>query len=135
MVGRGAARRRAQILRLRSECAVKPIRGNAGTRLRKLAEGEYDATLLGLAGLQRIDEVAAIASILSPEEMLPAVAQGAIGVECRVADDATHAFLAPLNDAGTEACIAAERALLAALGGNCRTPIAGLAELGSGALG
>jgi hydroxymethylbilane synthase len=102
--------------------------------MRKLAAGECDATLLSLAGLRRIGEEAAIASILSTDEMLPAVAQGAIGIECRADDIATRRRLAPLNDADAANTIAAERALLAVLDGSCRTPIAGLAEIRDGTL-
>lgn len=132
VVGSASLRRQAQILQRRPDLRVVPIRGNAGTRMRKLAAGECDATLLALAGLQRLKETQAIASILSTEEMLPAVAQGAIGIECRADDAATRALLAPLHHEETGVCIAAERALLAALDGSCKTPIAGLAELRDG---
>jgi len=105
------------------------LRGNAGTRMRKLAAGECDATLLALAGLQRLGETQAIASVLSTAEMLPAVAQGAIGVECRADDQRVRDALVPLHHEPTATCIAAERALLAALDGSCKTPIAALATL------
>jgi hydroxymethylbilane synthase len=134
VVGTSSLRRQAQILQRRPDLRIVPIRGNAGTRMRKLAAGECDATLLSLAGLQRLGETEAIASILSTAEMLPAVAQGAIGIECRVDDEATRAFLGPLHDAATASCIATERALLAALDGSCKTPIAGLAALRAGEL-
>jgi hydroxymethylbilane synthase len=134
VLGTASPRRAAQALNLRPDLRIVPIRGNAGTRMRKLAAGECDATLLSLAGLRRIGEEAAIASILSTDEMLPAVAQGAIGIECRADDLATRGRLAPLNDAAAATTIAAERALLAALDGSCRTPIAALAELRDGAL-
>lgn len=132
VVGSASLRRQAQILQRRPDLRVVPIRGNAGTRMRKLAAGECDATLLALAGLQRLKETQAIASILSVEEMLPAVAQGAIGIECRADDAATRALLAPLHHEETGVCITAERALLAALDGSCKTPIAALAELRDG---
>jgi hydroxymethylbilane synthase len=132
VIGTASLRRQAQILKLRPDLRVQPIRGNAGTRMRKLAGGECDATLLALSGLQRLKQTDVISSILSVEEMLPAVAQGAVGVECRADDTRTRDFLAPLNDAATATCIAAERALLAALDGSCKTPIAALAELGAG---
>jgi hydroxymethylbilane synthase len=132
VVGTASLRRQAQVLQRRPDLRVVPIRGSAGTRLHKLAVGECDATLLALAGLQRLEETQAIASILSTEEMLPAVAQGAIGIECRAADRRTRDFLAALHHAETAVCIAAERALLAALDGSCRTPIAALAELDGG---
>jgi len=134
VLGTASPRRAAQALNLRPDLRIVSIRGNAGTRLRKLAAGECDATLLSLAGLRRIGEEGAITSILSTDEMLPAVAQGAIGIECRADDLATRQRLAPLNDAAAASTIAAERALLAALDGSCRTPIAALAELRDGAL-
>jgi hydroxymethylbilane synthase len=134
VLGTASPRRAAQALHLRPDLRIVPIRGNAGTRIRKLAAGECDATLLSIAGLRRIGEAASIAAILSTEEMLPAVAQGAIGVECRAEDTATRQILAPLHHTETGCCIAAERALLAALDGSCRTPIAALAELHDGVL-
>jgi hydroxymethylbilane synthase len=108
---------------------VVPLRGNVGTRLLKLAEGEIDATVLGAAGLQRIGRDDAVRRILPPEEMLPAVGQGTVGIEIRADDERARAWLAPLDHAPTAACITAERTLLAELAGSCRTPIAGLAEL------
>jgi hydroxymethylbilane synthase len=129
ILGTASPRRAAQALHLRPDLRIVSIRGNAGTRMRKLAAGECDATLLSLAGLRRIGEEAAITSILSTDEMLPAVAQGAIGIECRSDDLATRQRLTPLNDADAASTIAAERALLAALDGSCRTPIAALAEI------
>ena len=134
MLGTASPRRAARVLNLRPDLRIVPIGGNAGTRLRKLADGECDATLLSLAGLRRINEAGAIASILSTDEMLPAAAQGAIGIECRADDEATRARLTPLHDADAASSIAAERALLAALDGSCRTPIAALAELRDGSL-
>jgi hydroxymethylbilane synthase len=133
-VGTASLRRQAQILKHRPDLRVVPIRGNAGTRMRKLAAGECDATLLALSGLQRLKQTDVISSILSLEEMLPAVAQGAVGVECRAADTRTRDLLAPLNHSETATCIAAERTLLAALDGSCKTPIAALAELRGGAV-
>jgi hydroxymethylbilane synthase len=134
VLGTASPRRAAQALNLRPDLRIVTLRGNAGTRMRKLTAGECDATLLSLAGLRRIGEEAAIASILSTDEMLPAAAQGAIGIECRADDIATRRRLAPLNDADAASTIAAERALLAALDGSCRTPIAALAEIRGGTL-
>jgi hydroxymethylbilane synthase len=125
-VGTSGLRRAAQIRALRPDLRVVGFRGNVQTRLRKLADGEADVTLLALAGLRRLG-MAAVGAPLAVEELLPAVAQGAIGVECRADDEATLALLAPLRCAETMACVAAERAMLAALDGSCRTPIAGLA--------
>ncbi|MBV9521159.1 MAG: hydroxymethylbilane synthase, partial [Alphaproteobacteria bacterium] len=132
VVGTASLRRQAQLLRARPDLQIVPIRGNAGTRMKKLASGACDATLLALAGLQRLGETAAIAAILSIEEMLPAVAQGALGIEIRSKDERVRRFLEPLHHAETAIRIAAERALLAALDGSCRTPIAALAEMAAG---
>jgi hydroxymethylbilane synthase len=129
ILGTASPRRAAQALNLRPDLRIVPLRGNAGTRIAKLAAGECDATLLSLAGLRRIGQEGAATSILSTDEMLPAPAQGAIGVECRIDDQRTRGLLAPLHDVEAEYRITAERALLAALDGSCRTPIAALAEL------
>jgi hydroxymethylbilane synthase len=130
VVGTASLRRQAQILARRPDLKVVPFRGNANTRLRKLAEGQVDATLLAVCGMQRLGMPEVITCTLSREEMLPAVAQGAIGIECRADDAAMRARLAPLHDRRTAICVAAERALLRVLDGSCRTPIAALAELG-----
>jgi hydroxymethylbilane synthase len=134
VVGTASPRRAAQVLHLRPDLRVVSLRGNVGTRIAKLAAGACDATLLSLAGLRRIGREDAVTAIMSTDDMLPAVAQGAIGVECRADDRTTRNFLAALHDASAEHCVAAERALLAALDGSCRTPIAGLAELHDGTL-
>ena len=126
-VGTGSLRRQAQLLARRPDVTVVPMRGNVGTRLRKLADGAADATLLALAGLKRLGQDMAAMTVLAPEDMLPAVGQGALAIECRVGDEAVAALLQPLVDAPTAAAVACERALLAALDGSCRTPIAGLA--------
>ncbi len=126
-VGTSSLRRAAQILARRPDVRIAPLRGNVATRLDKLAAGEVDATLLAVAGLKRLGEEGRIKAYLSPEEMLPAVAQGAIGVERRADDDRTAELLAPLNHQESATRVAAERALLAGLDGSCRTPIAGLA--------
>jgi hydroxymethylbilane synthase len=128
LVGTASLRRQAQILHRRPDLEVAPIRGNAGTRMRKLSEGRFDATLLALSGLQRLAQLDMVTEVLTYDEMLPAVAQGAIGVECRMGDDAVLRLLEPLNHEPSNLCTRAERALLAKLDGSCRTPIAGLAE-------
>ena len=129
IVGTASLRRGAQILACRPDIKVVPLRGNVQTRLGKFDRGEVDATLLAVAGLNRLG-LADLGHVALPiEEMLPAAAQGAIGIERRADDAATAALLAPLNDPATATCVAAERALLAALDGSCRTPIAALAEL------
>jgi hydroxymethylbilane synthase len=128
-VGTSSLRRGAQVLMHRPDLKVVPLRGNANTRMRKLESGECDATLLALAGLQRLGLQDMARSVLSVEEMLPAVAQGALGIECRADDTAVRALLAPIACARTTTVIAAERALLAELDGSCRTPIAALARI------
>ncbi len=134
VVGTAGLRRQAQILELRPDLTVVPLRGNVQTRLAKLDAGEVDATLLALAGLRRLGLTERITAVLEPEVMLPAVAQGAIGIETRRADDATRTLLAPLNCVETATRVTAERALLAALDGSCRTPIAALATLAGDSL-
>lgn len=129
IVGTASLRRAAQVRALRADLTVVPLRGNVGTRLRKLAAGEVGATLLAVAGLKRLGRLDEATAILSTEEMLPAVAQGAIGIERRRDDERMAALLAPINDPATAVRIAAERACLAVLDGSCRTPIAALAEL------
>ena len=129
-VGTASLRRTAQVLRARPDLAVVPIRGNVDTRLNKLAAGEVDALVLALCGLERLGKRDVASEILSSEQMLPAVGQGALAVECRAGDTAVKQLLAPLNDAASAACVAAERAMLAALDGSCRTPIGGLATIG-----
>ena len=128
VVGTASLRRQAQVRFRRPDLRVVPFRGNVETRLRKLGEGRADATLLALAGLKRLGLAERAAAIIEPEEMLPAVAQGAIGLQCRAADAATRERIAALNHAATACCIEAERAMLAVLDGSCRTPIAGLAQ-------
>ena len=110
------------------------MRGNVDTRLRKLAAGEVDATVLALCGLQRLGETEHVTEILPREVMLPAVGQGALAIECRAGQAWLRSLLEPLHDHGTAACVTAERAMLAALDGSCRTPIAGLAEIEDGRL-
>ena len=134
MVGSASLRRAAQILRRRPDLSVVPFRGNVQTRLRKLAEGQVDATLLAMAGLNRLGLMPAEAVPLSVDEMLPAVAQGAIGITCREDDTRALDLLAALDDLPTRQRVIAERAFLAVLDGSCRTPIAGLAEFDGGRL-
>ncbi len=131
VVGSSSLRRRAQLLHARPDLRVVEFRGNVETRLAKLGAGEAEATLLAMAGLNRLGMAEKASAVLAPEVLLPAVAQGAIGIEVRADDTATGARLAPLNDASTEVCIAVERAFLAALDGSCKTPIAGLATIGA----
>jgi hydroxymethylbilane synthase len=133
-VGTSSLRRQAQVKRLRPDLRVVDFRGNVEMRLRKLDEGKADATLLALAGLERLGLESHATSILSTDEMLPAVAQGAIGVTCRSDDVKTRELLQTLNDERAATTVACERVFLGRLGGSCKTPIAGLAEIEDGIL-
>jgi hydroxymethylbilane synthase len=128
-VGTASLRRQAQLLRRRPDLKILPIRGNVNTRISKLDSGEVDALVLALCGLERLGKAELATEILSREIMLPAVGQGALALECRTADEPLRRLLDPLHDPRSAACVGAERAMLAALDGSCRTPIAGLAEL------
>ena len=130
VVGSSSARRAAQLKSIRPDLEVVQFRGNVDTRLSKLSRGEVDATVLACAGLNRLGLSSEITTPIPPEVMLPAVAQGAIGIEIRSSDTHMRDLLAPLNDAATERQVAAERAFLIALDGSCRTPLAGHAVLG-----
>lgn len=128
-IGTSSARRAAQLLHRRPDIQVVPFRGNVETRLRKLNENVASATFLAAAGLKRLGLESHIRSYLSPEEFLPAAAQGAIGVECKTSRVDIRAMLALIDDSPTHCCVQAERAMLHVLDGSCRTPIGGLAEL------
>ncbi|MFM9943269.1 MAG: hydroxymethylbilane synthase [Hyphomicrobiaceae bacterium] len=134
VVGTSSLRRAAQIRHRRPDLRVVGFRGNVDTRLKKLADGVADATFLACAGLRRLGLPDRITEALAPETMLPAVAQGAIGVEIRGRDRAMHELLAAIDDPASHLAVEAERAFLARLEGSCRTPIAGLAELVGGQL-
>jgi hydroxymethylbilane synthase len=128
IVGTSSLRRQSQILAKRPDLKVVPLRGNVDTRLKKLMDGEADATMLAVAGLVRLGLEHKAASILDTQTMLPAVAQGAVGVEIRSDDDLARELVTAINCAKSMACVAAERALLKVLDGSCRTPIAALAQ-------
>jgi hydroxymethylbilane synthase len=129
-VGSASLRRQAQLLHMRPDLNVVLFRGNVQTRLRKLADGVADATMLAMAGLNRLDMVEkAGARALEPELLLSAVAQGAIAIACREADPDAAEILAPLDHAPSRARVTCERRYLEVLDGSCRTPIAGLAEI------
>ncbi len=134
VVGSSSLRRQAMIKRLRPDLEVVMYRGNLQTRLRKLAEGEVDATLLAAAGLRRLGLENEITSLLGTDEFLPAVGQGAICIESREKDEATLAMLAAIHDQETQYRLDAERAFLAVLDGSCRTPIGGLASIADGVM-
>jgi len=127
-IGTSAPRRAAQALHARPDCKVVMFRGNVATRMAKLAAGEADATFLAAAGLARLGESGA-GHPLDPAEWLPAPAQGAIAVECRTADRRVRALLGAIDHAASRAEVTAERALLAALGGSCHSPVAVLCDI------
>jgi hydroxymethylbilane synthase len=129
VVGTSSLRRRAQLRHRRPDLAVVEFRGNVQTRMRKLEEGVAAATFLAMAGLRRLGMAAVARAPIEPEDMLPAVAQGCIGIEQRLGDDRISALLAPIHDRPTGLRLAAERAFLLGLDGSCQTPIAGLAEI------
>lgn len=128
-VGSSSLRRQAQLLNVRPDLNVAGFRGNVQTRLKKLEEGVAAATFLAVAGLKRLKLEERITSMIPTEQMLPAVAQGAIGIEINANDERTAKMIAPLNHEPTALAVTAERAFLRKLEGSCRTPIAGLAEL------
>jgi hydroxymethylbilane synthase len=128
-VATSSLRRRSQVLYRRPDLNLVNIRGNVETRLRKLTDEGFDAILLAQAGLERLGLANHITEILDPVWILPAVGQGALGLECRAADDVTCALLHPLNDVPTRQAILAERALLRGLGGGCLVPIGALATV------
>ena len=129
VIGTASLRRQAQILAQNPTLKCVNFRGNVQTRLRKLDEGVVDATLLAYAGLRRMDMADEATAILEFEEMLPAVSQGAIGIQCREGDERSLRFLAALNCEKTFQAVTCERAFLNALDGNCKTPIAGQAHI------
>jgi len=133
-LGTASLRRQAIAMRMRRDLRVMPLRGNVETRLRKIEAGEADATLLAVAGLKRLGLLDAAAALLDVDEFLPAVGQGAIGIETRADDTATRALVAKIDDADTATAVTAERAFLAVLDGSCRTPIGGHARIGNGVI-
>lgn len=131
-IGTASIRRKAQLMYMRPDLEIGVIRGNVQTRLAKLEAGEFDATFLALAGLDRLGRRDLATEIISPDVFLPACAQGAIGITCRADDTQTREYLAALDDADSHIAVACERAMLDALDGSCRTPIAGLALITDG---
>jgi hydroxymethylbilane synthase len=129
VLGTASVRRQALVRRLRPDLRVVTLRGNVETRLRKLEQGDVDATLLALAGLKRLGLAAMATAVLDTDTFLPAVGQGAIAIETRVEDAATRDLVAAVNHADTATAVSAERAFLAVLDGSCRTPIAGHATV------
>lgn len=133
-VGTGSRRRQSQLLHARPDLTVLDIRGNVETRLQKLDEGDYDAIILAAAGLKRLGLDDRITQLLPPTTMLPAVGQGALGLETRQADQATIAAVTQLDDPVTHACVLAERTLLAALRGGCLAPVGAWGRVADGKL-
>jgi hydroxymethylbilane synthase len=132
-IGTGSPRRAAVLRAAGRGLQIVPVRGNVGTRLRKLADGEVDALILAMAGLSRLGLLGAVSTPLAPSLMLPAPAQGVLAVECRTDDPVTAAQLSTLDHAPTRAAAIAERAFLAALGAGCTAPVGALAEMAEAA--
>ena len=132
VIGTSSLRRASQLRARFPHFRVEPLRGNVQTRLRKLDEGQYAAVILSAAGLKRLGLSARITMILEPADSLPAVGQGALGIECRSERNDVIAALAPLNDPDTRWCVEAERALSRALAGSCQVPLGGFAEISGG---
>jgi len=131
-VGTASVRRRAQLLARRPDLAVTPLRGNVDTRLRRWREGAIDALVLAAAGLERLGIAEPAAHALAPEEFLPPVGQGALALECRADAAPTRALLAAVEDRAAATAVAAERAFLLAIGGDCNTPLAAHATVADG---
>lgn len=134
VIGTASLRRQAQLMAKNPTLKCVNFRGNVQTRLRKLEDGVVDATLLAIAGLKRMNMDSCATSVLDWDEMLPAVAQGAIGIQCRSDDERSLKYIEALNHAETKSCVDCERAFLEALDGNCKTPIAGQARIIDGKL-
>lgn len=133
-VGTSSLRRQAQLMALRPDLDIHPLRGNVDTRLRKLEAGEYDAIILAAAGLNRLGKTALIKQVIPAAIMCPAAGQGALGIEIRAGDSVTRQHLAFLDDASARATTTCERALLNKLGGGCQVPIGASAEMRGGRL-
>ena len=133
-VGTSSLRRQSQLAEQRPDLVIKSLRGNVNTRLRKLDEGEYDAIILAAAGLIRLGFQERITAFIAPEQSLPAIGQGAVGIECRSEDDRVNQLIAPLHHQDTACCVLAERAMNQRLHGGCQVPIAGYAMLENGEL-
>ena len=129
IIGTSSLRRSCQLLSIRPDLRIGQLRGNLETRLKKLDEGQFDAIILAAAGVKRLGLAERIAEMLTPEISLPAIGQGAIGIECRIDDDFVNNLIAPLNHPETSICVKAERAFLRRLEGGCQVPIAAYARL------
>ncbi len=129
VLGTSSLRRQSQVKALRPDIELKDLRGNVGTRLRKLDDGEYDAIMLAAAGIIRLGLKKRITQLIPESVLLPAIGQGAIGIECRAGDTNVHELIAPLNDRKTSLCVETERAFSRRLFGGCQLPIAGQASI------
>lgn len=134
VVGTSSLRRESQLRARFPHLRARPLRGNVQTRLRKLDEGQFEAIILAAAGLKRLGLTVRITALLSPDLSLPAVGQGALGIECRTDRPDLIEFLQPLHHLETAQCIEAERAMSRALGGSCQVPLGGFAEIEGGVL-
>ena len=128
-IGTSSLRRKCQLLALRPDLDVVDVRGGVHTRLARLDDGDFEALILAVAGLERLGIGERIGEVLEPEVLLPAVGQGVLGIECRAGDARIESLIAALGDADSSTCVCAERAMNARLGGGCQVPIAGFAEL------
>ncbi|WP_437625057.1 hydroxymethylbilane synthase [Sorangium sp. So ce1151] len=133
-VGTSSLRRAVALREARPDLVIEPVRGNVDTRLRKVSDGAFDAIVLALAGLKRLGLADRATEVLSPEVSLPAIGQGALGIECRTDDESVRDVLSALADAEATTCVTAERAVMAAVEGSCRTPVAAYAVRDGGAL-
>ncbi len=127
VVGTASLRRQSQLLAHRPDLQIKSLRGNVGTRLQKLADGEFDAIILATAGLERLELSQHIRQVIPAEQMLPGIGQGALGIECRTGDQRVLDIINVLKDDDSSMAVGAERAMNAMLNGSCQTPIAGFA--------
>ncbi|MBL1142120.1 MAG: hydroxymethylbilane synthase [Proteobacteria bacterium] len=129
VMGTSSLRRQSQVKALHPGIELKDLRGNVGTRLGKLDAGEYDAIMLAAAGIIRLGMSERITQLIPPSILLPAIGQGAVGIECRAGDDVVHELIAPLNHQDTSVCVQTERAFSRRLFGGCQLPIAGQATI------
>ncbi|MDI6800703.1 MAG: hydroxymethylbilane synthase [Thermodesulfovibrionales bacterium] len=128
-IGTSSLRRSCQLLSIRPDLKIEQLRGNLDTRIRKLDEGQFDAIILAAAGVKRLGWAERITEILEPEISLPAIGQGAVGIECRINDEFINKLITPLNHPETSVCVRAERAFLKKLEGGCQVPIAAHARI------
>lgn len=134
VVGTSSLRRSCQLLNIRPDLQIEQLRGNVDTRIRKLDEGKFDAIILAAAGVKRLGKADRITQMMEPAVSLPAIGQGAVGIECRIDDTYVHEIINPLNHRETEICVRAERSFLRKLEGGCQVPIAANARLSNGTI-